>query len=190
MRQIESRVMKVGYARVSTQEQDAELQIQALEKAGCEKIFSETASGAQRERPALQEALSYLREGDVLVVWKLDRLGRSLRQLIETVEMLSERGIGFISLTESIDATTAGGKMIFSVFGALAEFERDLIKERTAAGLRIARERGVTLGRPKLLSSEDIQAARALKASGDLTGAQIAKRLGVSRATLYRELSA
>lgn len=178
--------MKIGYARVSTRDQSAELQTYTLKDAGCEKVFEESASGAKRDRPKLQEALSFLREGDTLVVWKLDRLARSLRQLIETVDELNERGIGFISLTESIDTTTPGGKMIFHIFGALAEFERELIRERTNAGLQAAKERGVKLGRPRSLDDSEVEIARSLKAAGKMTSAQIAAHLGISRPTLYR----
>tara|TARA_R110000868_G_scaffold319513_2_gene580507 strand:+ start:197 stop:745 length:549 start_codon:yes stop_codon:yes gene_type:complete len=181
--------MKVGYARVSTRDQDARLQIEALTEAGCEKVFEETASGAQRDRPRLAEALTWVRKGDTLVVWKLDRLARSLRQLIETVEMLHQRGIGFVSVTEAIDTTTPGGKMIFHVVGALAEFERDLIKERTNAGLASAKARGVQLGRPRAMTDSQIAVARSLKAAGELSSGKIAHHLGVSRATLYRTLS-
>jgi len=180
--------MKVGYARVSTRDQNSELQIYTLKEAGCERIFEESVSGAQKNRPKLQEALSYLREGDTLVVWKLDRLARSLRQLIETVEDLHERGISFISLTENIDTTTPGGMMIFHVFGALAEFERELIRERTNAGLKAAKDRGVKLGRPRLLDDDQIAIARSLKQAGSMTAAQIAEHLGISRPTLYRLL--
>jgi len=181
--------MIIGYARVSTKDQNSELQTNTLTEAGCERIFEESASGAQRNRPKLKEALSFLREGDTLVVWKLDRLARSLRQLIETVDDLHERGIGFVSLTENIDTTTPGGKMIFHVFGALAEFERELIRERTTAGLKAAKERGVKLGRPRALDDEQIAIARSLKASGNMTSAQIAEHLGISRPTLYRMLA-
>jgi DNA invertase Pin-like site-specific DNA recombinase len=134
--------MDIGYARVSTQDQHPALQLDALHAAGCVKVFVEQASGAQRERPQLQAALDYARPGDTLVVWKLDRLARSLRQLIETVEQLEAPGIGFMSLTENIDTTTPGGKLIFHIFGALAEFEGSIIRERTLAGLTSARARG------------------------------------------------
>jgi DNA invertase Pin-like site-specific DNA recombinase len=127
--------MLIGYARVSTQEQTLNLQQDALEKAGCNKIFTDTASGAKAERKGLEQALGYVRKGDTLVVWRLDRLGRSLPHLISTMTDLEERGIGFKSLTENIDTTTSGGKLIFHIFGALAEFERNLIRERTQAGL-------------------------------------------------------
>jgi DNA invertase Pin-like site-specific DNA recombinase len=132
----------LGYARVSTQDQNPALQREALTEAGCERIFEEKASAAKRDRPELAEALKFMRAGDTLVVWKLDRLARSLRQLIETVEQLEAQGIGFMSLTENIDTTTPGGKLIFHIFGALAEFERSIIRERTVAGLTSARARG------------------------------------------------
>src|SRR3954454_21395314 len=134
--------MLIGYARVSTAEQTLDLQLDAFKHAGCSKIFTDTASGAKAERKGLEEALSYVRSGDILVVWRLDRLGRSLQHLIETIKELHNRGIGFRSLTEQIDTTTSGGKLIFHIFGALAEFERDLIRERTQAGLQAVRERG------------------------------------------------
>jgi DNA invertase Pin-like site-specific DNA recombinase len=134
--------MLIGYARVSTLEQDVALQIDELKNAGCDRIFRDKVSGTKTERPGLQEALDFLRKGDSLVVWRLDRLGRSLRHLIDTVSALEERGIGFRSLQEAIDTTTSGGRLIFHIFGALAEFERNLIRERTMAGLRAARARG------------------------------------------------
>ena len=133
--------MLVGYARVSTHDQDPALQHDALEKVGCERVFTETASGAQRDRPELKAALDYMRPGDILVVWRLDRLARSMKQLIETVEGLENREVGFRSITESIDTTTSGGKLVFHIFGALAEFERTIIQERTRAGLAAARAR-------------------------------------------------
>ena len=145
--------MLIGYARVSTQEQDPALQLDALEQVGCDKVFTEKASGAQRDRPQLIAALEYMREGDTLVVWKLDRLARSLRQLIETVEMLEERGIGFRSLTEAIDTTSPGGKLVFHIFASLAEFERGIIRERVNAGLARARASGVKLGRRRVKPS-------------------------------------
>lgn len=180
--------MLIGYARVSTQEQDTALQRDALRAAGCEKLFEEKASGAQRDRPQLTSALDYMRSGDTLVVWKLDRLARSLRQLIDTVEELHTRGIGFRSLTESIDTTTAGGKLIFHIFGALAEFERSVIRERTQAGLAAARARGKLGGRPPALSPEDLIMAKALLRDPAITVEQTARRLGVAPATLYRHI--
>lgn len=182
--------MLVGYARVSTLDQNPALQIDALKGAGCEKLFIEKASGASRDRPELKAAIDYVREGDTLVVWKLDRLARSLKQLIETVAILEARGIGLRSLTEAIDTTTAGGRLIFHIFGALAEFERTVIRERTRAGLSAARARGRVGGRPAKLSVDDVKAAKALLADPTITVADIAKRLGVSPATLYRHLPA
>lgn len=182
--------MLVGYARVSTQLQDTELQRVALDAAGCGKLFLEKASGAQRDRPELHAALEYMREGDTLVVWKLDRLARSLKQLIETVEAMEARGIGFQSLTEKIDTTSPGGKLVFHLFAALAEFERGLIRERTLAGLAIARAQGRAGGRPRSLDEKSLVAARAMLQSPDLTVAEVAKRLGVSVATLYRHIPA
>jgi DNA invertase Pin-like site-specific DNA recombinase len=182
--------MFVGYARVSTQDQKPELQLDALKAAGCEKVFVEKASGAQRERPELTVALDYMRDGDTLVVWKLDRLARSMKQLIETVEGLEEVGVGFRSLTEAIDTTTAGGKLVFHVFGALAEFERSIIRERTRAGLDAARARGRKGGRPPKLKEADLKAARAMLADKSITVEEVAKHLRVSPATLYRHLPA
>ena len=182
--------MLVGYARVSTQDQKPELQLDALKAAGCEKVFVEKASGAQRERPELKAALDYMRDGDTLVVWKLDRLARSMKQLIETVEGLEEVGVGFRSLTEAIDTTTAGGKLVFHVFGALAEFERSIIRERTRAGLDAARARGRKGGRPPKLKDADLKAARAMLADKSITVEEVAKHLRVSPATLYRHLPA
>jgi DNA invertase Pin-like site-specific DNA recombinase len=180
--------MLVGYARVSTRDQNYELQLDALEAAGCSKIYEEKLSGAQRDRPELKAALAYVRPGDTLVVWKLDRLARSLKQLIETVEMLSEREIGFRSLTESIDTTSSGGRLIFHIFGALAEFERSIIRERTTAGLTAARARGRVGGRPPALKESDIRVAQTLLKDGELTVAKIAERLHVAPSTLYKHL--
>src|SRR5512141_1750132 len=180
--------MLVGYARVSTQDQNPALQLDALKAAGCEKVFVEKASGAQRDRPELSAALDYLRAGDSLVVWKLDRLARSLKQLIETVELLENRSIGLRSLTEAIDTTTAGGKLIFHVFGALAEFERSIIRERTKAGLEAARARGKQGGRPPSLDAKDLAAAKAMLSDPEITMEEVAKRLQVAPSTLYRHL--
>lgn len=180
--------MQIGYARVSTQEQDLALQLDALERAGCEKIFMEKASGAQRDRPELKAALDYLRQDDTLVVWKLDRLARSLRQLIDTVENLNTRQIGFRSLTESIDTTTSGGKLIFHIFGALAEFERAVIRERTNAGLASARARGKRGGRPPALKPMDTIAAKALLRDPNITVEEAARQLRVAPSTLYRHI--
>jgi DNA invertase Pin-like site-specific DNA recombinase len=180
--------MLVGYARVSTQDQSPHLQLDALKSAGCEKVFEEKASGAKRERPELIAALGFMRAGDTLVVWKLDRLARSLKQLMETVEDLSARGIGFRSLTEAIDTTTSGGRLVFHIFGALAEFERGIIRERTTAGLEAARARGRTGGRPRSLDDNDLAVARTLLKDGTLTVAEVADRLGVAPSTLYAHL--
>ncbi|WP_374636053.1 recombinase family protein [Paracoccus sp. (in: a-proteobacteria)] len=182
--------MRIGYARVSSQDQTPDLQLDALRAAGCKRIFVETASGAQRDRPELGAALDYLRAGDTLVIWKLDRLARSVKQLIETVEGLEARGIGLRSLTETIDTTTAGGKLVFHIFGALAEFERAIIGERTRAGLEAAKARGRRGGRPPKLTSQDLAAAKAMLADASFTVADVARRLGVSPATLYRHLPA
>lgn len=180
--------MLIGYARVSTQEQNPALQHDALTKAGCENIYTEKASGAQRDRPELTAALNYVRQGDTLVVYKLDRLARSLNQLIETVAMLEERGIGFRSLTEAIDTTSPGGKLVFHIFAALAEFERGIIRERTKAGLAAARARGKTGGRPPALAKADIAAAKALLRDPKISVEEAARRVGVSPSTLYRHL--
>jgi DNA invertase Pin-like site-specific DNA recombinase len=183
--------MLIGYARVSTQDQTLALQQDALTKAGCDKIFTDTASGSSSERPGLTEALSHLRKGDSLVVWRLDRLGRSLRHLIDTIKSLNDRDIGFQSITERIDTTTSGGKLVFHIFGALAEFERDIIRERTQAGLRAARARGRRGGRPKRASySRKVAMARALYADKTNSVSEICKTLGISRATLYRYIKA
>src|SRR5215213_1618165 len=181
--------MDIGYARVSTGEQTIDLQLDALKAAGCGAVYQETASGAKADRPVLDEVLSYLRTGDTLVVWRLDRLGRSLKHLIEVVAALAERGIGFKSLTEQIDTTTPGGKLIFHVFAALAEFERDLIRERAHAGLAAARARGRLGGRPrKLADAKQLELARTLYADGEADIETICATLGISRTTLYRAL--
>jgi DNA invertase Pin-like site-specific DNA recombinase len=213
--------MLIGYARVSTQDQTLNLQKDALEKLGCNKIFTDTASGAKAERTGLNEALEYVREGDTLVLWRLDRLGRSLKHLIETITELIEfrisngyesfsrklifealssicgisiiyekvnnnRKIGFKSIQENIDTTTSGGKLVFHIFGALAEFERDIIRERTQAGLQAARARGRKGGRPKSLTDKKTAMAQALYNDKNNTVDEICKTLNISRATLYR----
>ncbi|MGO4602522.1 recombinase family protein [Terrabacter sp. 2YAF2] len=178
----------VGYARVSTLEQDAALQRDALEAAGCQRIFTDQASGKLEHRPALDAMLDQLRPGDTVVVWRLDRLGRSLRHLIDTVQMLEGRGVAFRSVTESIDTSTPGGKLIFHVFGALAEFERDLIRERTMAGLAAARARGRNGGRPTVWTPEKLNVARSMYESREHDVAAIARVVGVSRASVYRAL--
>jgi DNA invertase Pin-like site-specific DNA recombinase len=180
--------MKIAYSRVSTDDQSLNLQEDELKRAGCERIFSDVASGGGFDRPGLNEALNFVREGDTLVVWRLDRLGRSLKELIETVSALQKRGIGFQSLRESIDTTTPGGKLVFHLFGSLAEFERDLIRERTKAGLASARARGRLGGRPKALDSKKAKIAASLLANRESSVAEICETLGVSKATLYRHI--
>src|SRR5918912_4085553 len=188
--EITSKPMLLGYARGSTVDQNLALQRDALMEAGCAKIFTEQMSGAVTDRPALQDALEFARSSDTLIVWKLDRLARSMKQLIETVETLRQRGIGVRSLTEALDTTTAQGRLVFHMFGALAEFERSLIRERTQAGLAAARRLGRTGGRPPKLTEDDIEAAKAMLANPEIAVTQIAQRLGVSPATLYRYLPA
>src|SRR5438093_6880230 len=178
--------MKLGYARVSTEDQTLNLQLDALQQASCDQIFRDVISGAKDARPGLDQALSHLRPGDTLVVWRLDRLGRTLKYLIELINQFNEQGVGFQSLTEQIDTTTSGGKLIFHIFGALAEFERDVIKERTNAGLDAARARGKRGGRPKALSPEKIRLARKLYADTGTSVREICKMLGISRHTLQR----
>jgi DNA invertase Pin-like site-specific DNA recombinase len=180
--------MLIGYARVSTADQSLHLQRDALLAAGCPqpRVYTDIASGAKADRPGLEAALHDLREGDTLVVWKLDRLGRSLTHLIETVHALDARGVGFKSLQEHIDTTTPGGKLIFHVFAALAEFERDLIRERTRAGLTAARARGRRGGRKPALTPKQAALARSMKADPGNSIADICATLGISKRTLYR----
>ncbi len=178
----------VGYARVSTPEQSLNLQTDALKKAGCERIFTDVASGAKSARPGLKEALDYVRPGDTLVVWKLDRLGRSLPDLIGHVQQLDDRKIGFKSLQEQIDTTTSSGKLTFHLFSALAEFERDIIRERTQAGLKAARARGRTGGRPFVLNPKQIALLKRMHADPENTIAEICRTLNISRPTAYRYL--
>ena len=182
--------MLIGYARVSTRDQKPHLQLDALQESGCERIFEETASGAKRDRPELKAVLDFMRAGDNLVVWKLDRLARSTRQLLETVEALELRGIGLKILTQNIDTTNAGGRLIFTVFSSIAEFEREIIRERTRAGLDAARSRGRTGGRPRALSDKDLKEARVLLTDPEITVEDVARRLGVGPSTLYRYLPA
>ncbi len=179
----------IGYARVSTAEQDTALQTDALRKAGCKQIFEDTISGAKADRQGLAAALAYLRDGDVLVVWRLDRLGRSLPHLIETIGALNARGIGFLSLTESIDTTTSGGRLIFHVFGALGQFERDLIRERTKAGLSAAAARGRKGGRKPVVTTDKLQRAREHIANG-LNVREAAAQLKIGKTALYAALQA
>ena len=177
---------EIGYARVSTAEQDPALQLDALAKVGCTQVFQDKASGAT-DRPGLTAALAFVREGDVLVVWKLDRLGRSLPHLIETVSALETRGVGFRSLTEAIDTTTPGGRLIFHIFGALGQFERDLIRERTRAGLNAAAARGRRGGRKPVVTEEKLRRAKTLIALG-FTVREAAARIKVSKTALYAAL--
>lgn len=180
--------MKIGYARVSTQDQSLDLQRDALRQAGCERMYEDQISGSTSERPGLSQAMDALRSGDTLVVWRLDRLGRSITHLITTVSELEAQGIGFMSVTEGIDTTTNGGKLVFHIFGALAEFERNLIRERTLAGLQSARARGRLGGRKPKLTPRKVTQARKLLEDPTETVGHVAETLGVSRATLYRYL--
>lgn len=183
--------MKIGYARVSTREQNAALQVDALTAAGCERVYQDVASGAKTARPALDELLGQLRAGDVLVIWKLDRMGRSLKHLVELVGELMERAVGLLSLNDPIDTTSAQGRLVFNLFASLAEFERELIRERTQAGLTAARARGRVGGRPKGLSPQaeaTALAAETLYRERKLSVAAIAQKLHVSKSTLYSYL--
>lgn len=182
--------MLIGYCRVSTTDQNINLQEDELEKAGCERIFSDVVSGSKTERVGLKEALDFARKGDVIVVWKIDRLGRSLKHLIEVINDLQAKGIGFRSLTQNLDTTSAGGMLIFNVFASVAEFERSLISERCRAGLMSARARGRVGGRPRSLDQKKIEIAKTLYADGKTPVKAICEALGgVSRATFYRSLT-
>jgi DNA invertase Pin-like site-specific DNA recombinase len=176
--------MIVGYARVSTQDQNPQLQLDALGAAGCEQVFHEKATGVVRERPELTTCLRTLRKGDTLVVWKLDRLARSLKDLVEIVHDLNSRQVGFKSITESIDTTSSGGRLVFHIFGALAEFEHSLIRERTVAGLAAARARGRKGGRKPQLTTTDVRKAAAMLSDPKITKTEVARHFGVTRATL------
>ena len=180
--------MQIGYCRVSTIDQNPDLQRDALTNAGCERLFEDRMTGTKKDRPGLTEVLAFARPGDTITVWRLDRLGRSLKDLLQIVADLEERGVGLRSLTESIDTSSSGGRLIFSIFGAIGEFERNLIRERTLAGLDAARRRGRTGGRPKALSERDILAAKAMLNEDNLTVAEVAGRMGVSVPTLYRHV--
>lgn len=180
---------QIGYARVSTTDQDFALQLDALAAGGCDQVFEDRASGAKADRPGLAQALAYVRPGDVLVVWKLDRLGRSMSHLVDTVRELDGRGIGLRSLTEQIDTTTPGGRLIFHVFGALGQFERDLIRERTRAGLTAAAARGRHGGRKPVVTAEKLSKAQSLIAKG-LTTREAATRVKVGKTALYKALQA
>lgn len=183
--------MKIGYARVSTKEQNLTLQLDALKKEGCKKVFEEKISGAKADRPELRKMIDQLREGDVIVTWKLDRLGRSLRDLVNLVNEIQDKGAGLKSLNDAIDTTTPQGKLTFHLFASLAEFERDIIRERTKAGLEAARARGRKGGRPKGLSKEaqdKAMVAETLYKQGEMSITDICKHLGIARSTLYKYL--
>lgn len=179
----------LGYARVSTADQSPDLQLDALRAAGCVRVWTDRASGALDARPELGQVLDHLRAGDTLCVWRLDRLGRSLRHLIDVVEGLEQRGVGLRSLQEGLDTSTPGGRLVFHVFGAMAQFERDLIRERTHAGLAAARARGRTGGRPSVMTASKLAAARALRSEGGRSLSEIARAVGVSPTTLSRHLA-
>ena len=181
--------MIIGYARISTGDQTHDLQIDALKAAGCERIWTETASGAKTDRPELADLLDHLRPGDTLVVWKLDRLGRSIQHLVGLIADLCDREVGFRSVTESIDTTTAGGRLVCHVFAALAEFERELIRERTMAGLNAARARGKVGGRRPSLTPAQVRTAQKLYDAETMTVGEIAEHLGVSRSTINRHVT-
>jgi DNA invertase Pin-like site-specific DNA recombinase len=180
--------MKIGYARVSTDDQNMSLQLDALQAAGCEKVFQDAMSGATTKRPGLDAALAALQPGDVLTVWRLDRLGRTMPHLVNTMTDFAERGIGFQSITEAMDTTTAGGELLFHVMGALAQFERRLNAERSRAGIEAARRRGKHLGRPADLTPEKVDHARHMIESGEQSVSGMAKLLTVHRSTLHRGL--
>ena len=182
--------MLIGYARVSTSDQNLDLQIDALNKEGCDEIFTDVASGAKTEREGLTKALNYARKGDVIVVWKLDRLGRSIQHLIQSVQDLKEREIGFRSLQEHIDSTTSTGTLVLNIFSALAEFERNLIIERTMAGLKAARARGCVGGRPKALKDSQIENMKKLYQDRNTSINEICDLFRISRTTLYKYLNA
>lgn len=180
--------MNLGYARVSTHDQNSSLQVDALKKFGCERIYEEKVSATSKTRPQLERLLDSLREGDKVVVWRLDRLGRSIKDLIALVELFKERGVQFVSLTENIDTSSPSGELIFHIFASVAQFERSLIIERTKSGLNAARARGRVGGRKRKMSDDDIKKARALAASNDISISDIAEHFGVSRTTLYKYL--
>lgn len=180
--------MLLGYARVSTDDQDHALQLDALRQAGCERIVTETASGSRADRPELAKLLEHARAGDTLVVWRLDRLGRSLRHLIDVAEDLQARGIALRSLTESLDTSTPVGRFLFALLGALASMEREIIVERTRAGLRAAAARGRRGGRPPVLDADKLRAAKAMLASGTMSATEVARQVGCAPSTLYRHV--
>ena len=178
--------MLIGYVRVSTRDQNLDLQLDALKQVGCDKIYKDIASGAKDDRVGLTEVLSYIRKGDTLVVWRLDRLGRSLRHLIDTINQINDQGCYFRSIQENIDTSTSGGKLIFHIFGALAEFERDIIRDRTNAGIAAARKRGRIGGRPAIMDKKKVALAKSLFKDKSNSIASICEILNVSKTTLYR----
>ena len=180
--------MLIGYARVSTHDQKSDLQLDALRKAGCEEIFEEKLSGKNKDRPELEKCLRMLRKGDMLTVWRLDRLGRSLKDLVEIISALEERNIGFQSIVEKIDTNSAGGKLVFHIFGALAEFEHTLIRDRTMAGLAAARARGRKGGRKAKMTTASVKKAAAMLLDPDMTKKEVAEHFSVSRVTLNQSL--
>jgi DNA invertase Pin-like site-specific DNA recombinase len=180
--------MLLGYARVSDASQNHDLQLDALRQAGCERVFIETGSGARADRPELAKALEMARAGDTIACWRLDRIGRSLRHLIEIAEQLQQRGIALRSLTENIDTGTTSGRFLFNILGALGQMEREIIVERTRAGLAAAAARGRRGGRPPALDTDKLRAAKAMLASGTMTTTEVARQLGVAPSTLYRHL--
>lgn len=182
--------MLIGYARVSTDDQNLDLQKDALNQAGCERIFTDKLGGAKSERPGLEEALKFARSGDTLVVWRLDRLSRSLKTLIEMVNHLESEKVGLKSLKEAIDTTSSSGRLVFHIFGALAEFERDLIRERTQAGLQAARARGRKGGRPRSLNQDKQALAVKLYDEKQHTVAQVCEMMAISKPTLYKYIDA
>ena len=182
--------MQIGYARVSTLDQNLDLQHRALAAASCDRVFEDRASGTAAHLPGRAELLQFARPGDTVTIWRLDRLGRSLRDLVEIVTMLAERDVGLRSLHEAIDTTTPTGKLTFHIFAALSEFEAALTRERTCAGLAAARRRGTRLGRPPALDAEQLEIARTLMANPKLSARQVADQLGVHRSTLYRAIAA
>lgn len=180
--------MLLGYARVSTDQQDHALQLDALHQAGCEKVVTETASGSRLDRPELTKLLEQARPGDTVVCWRLDRLGRSLRHLIDLSEQLQQRGIGLKSITEAIDTSTPAGRFMFSILGALGQMELEIVRERTRAGLRAAAARGRRGGRPPVLDADKLRAAKAMLASGTMSATEVARQIGCAPSTLYRHL--
>ncbi len=178
--------MKIGYARISTSEQKINLQVDELKKAGCEKLYQDIASGMKSKRPGFDECLNQLRKNDCLIVWRLDRLGRNLKDLVLIIEQLQKNNISFISLHEGFDTTTIGGKLIFQIFGALSEFERNLLQERTNKGLKAARARGRFGGRPKKLKDKDVNRLKKMYNSRDYSIKELCGIFGVSKPTLYK----